>query len=805
MKVEIFDYKSYNKTLNFKSKQLLSYNEFMRIPINVRSKHDNRFSFLSLKDFKKQANSALKLKKRHSDLEELNREFFTKSLPKNCKEITSKLLKLSGYGAFLLPFLIDKKESEIEYLYSLAKKEDKKGEMRIPAIAFPFFSQISEEHLKALEPIILSKNKEGGWNYSPSYILDLSEKYDAKEIAIMSKMAEYKVNGLNLRNLAENPHLNHSEIVGKADLLNDLYGDKLQEIEFLSNINKENYFRAKIHKDNNKGAIGSSNYKTVEALIKKDANNASERNNTVFEKVIEDIQTSIKKDLNIFSAEDLDTAVKKVKEAVPNATDAQILRTMQKLTQFASYSSLSKIEKKLDNENVIRIFYKGGLNDIFSYFSRNKYILNLPFYKPVKLGGMFITKEDLNNTEFRDIAKEKSKFSDERFMILEGWSEGVNLFNDNNKLTEKTIEVLKKAKLKEEQKSEYTFNDTLKYVLNSDIENYLKNIGAKYFTVSFDSPATREVILEQMKPIVPKEQIITSTVKALANYYGEKSDKNDIEVKISEYYRDNLNVYSKQRMINVMKQLERKIYEHIDTKGISKDKLYIITPMDLDEPAKSYTIVNKMLAEVMDIPKERQIRTYNLMELPQLPDDAVLVIADDVIASGHSMTNAADYIYQAQRALKDKSILFCPITGAKEGVNYLEDTINALGRKDKDAVIYINDNIHSYEYTADFFIEKENPELNAKIFGQKGCAELGMCTTFPYMAPDNNSELSSYIVKYFTPTDECIKTQQKFLLSKISEDALYQEIFGKDKNDVEKISIVKRTMANILNRILCYL
>ena len=176
---------------------------------------------------------------------EENWQIFSEAIAPDCKEIARKIVELPEYSMDYLFCLVGKKKSELEYLYKIAKMQDITGEMRIPGCTLPFFTNISTEKLKLFEPLMLSKNDCHIWNYSPSFIMMLDERYNVHQIEIMSKLAECNVNGMNLRLIAENPHLNHKKTIEKAQTLKSLYGENLREIQFLSN-SQGNYLFADI-------------------------------------------------------------------------------------------------------------------------------------------------------------------------------------------------------------------------------------------------------------------------------------------------------------------------------------------------------------------------------------------------------------------------------------------------------------------------------------------------------------------------------------------------------------------------------
>lgn len=63
--------------------------------------------------------------------------------------------------------------------------------------------------------------------------------------------------------------------------------------------------------------------------------------------------------------------------------------------------------------------------------------------------GIIFSKNDLKNVELMKRLKDSKNnpsFKDVVFINLEGFTDGVNIFNDNKELLEKTVKILKEAK-----------------------------------------------------------------------------------------------------------------------------------------------------------------------------------------------------------------------------------------------------------------------------------------------------------------------------------------------------------------------
>jgi hypothetical protein len=191
-----------------------------------------------------------------------------------------------------------------------------------------------------------------------------------------------------------------------------------------------------------------------------------------------------------------------------------------------------------------------------------------------------------------------------------------------------------------------------------------------------------------------------------------------------------------------------------------------------------------MYSNIYGIPKDHNIKILDIKELNDYPKNSTFVILDDIIGTGASMIEAGEYMFKAREISDDKHILFAAITASQNGVEYLNYCIDTFGRNGKDKVIYPNKNTKDYSTVTDDFELNGNTELNKKVYEKSGHGSYGMCTAFPYMAPDNDSALAGHLLKFFLPDNHCIKTKPR-ALSEIEEQTYYYDIFGTDKEHIE--------------------
>ena len=265
----LYQYK-YNRPVVFKGFRVQSFEEFMGITADefVKNGHkiaDNASKFIKEKIPEEKVLNPLQ--ELYMEFQKENEQIFKSALKPEIVEIVQKFTDLPTYGNHLLPYFADKKRGDLQYLYELAKSKEILGEMRIPAPAFPVFSEIPYERLKMLEPVILSKNDMGLWNYDPDFIWYLDNKYSDKQIAIMSELTKYKVSGQNLRLIAEHPYLNHWSIVEKAKKINELFGKNLREIEFLSTSKGENYISIDVQQEYKDSVPDYMNFKRLYSRV----------------------------------------------------------------------------------------------------------------------------------------------------------------------------------------------------------------------------------------------------------------------------------------------------------------------------------------------------------------------------------------------------------------------------------------------------------------------------------------------------------------------------------------------------------
>ena len=714
---------------------------------------------------------------------------FANCIPEQNRAVATKFLDLPRYNEFMSPFFIDPKPVELEYLYSVASKKDGLGELRIPADYFPKFSKFSINNLKQLEPLLFHKNIFRQWTFPPEFFLGI-DKYTENQVDLINRLVNYKIEPKCAIQIAENSDLKWDKIVEKAESLNKIYPETLREINFFINKLGEKWLCAEIQLPPNKEKPQMLNYEEVFSKIDDDINPIERLNlKTDIDNLVENIYSKIAKNICKFGEKDLDRITTHLVNEVPNTDKREVLTVIQKITQFANYSSINPLAKKLKDLNIGIIGSYGELGPIFQYFHKYKNLLELSDAS-VQNGAFLVTKNDIKNPEYISFLKKVKDSPDIdriKFINLEGWSNGVNLLGDDTKLEKSAKRVLLNAKKLIAKNPDLTFDEAVSRVLNESLNTKFKELGLELTTISFNKPISKNTILEQMQPLASSKNIVASTIETVAkSFTNSKQDFKDLSKAIAMYYDETINVYSKQKIIESLKLLDDKINEFLIQKNLSREDLYFITPQ-LEGQRKSFDVINKMYQDLFNVPDSRMLKIKDLSELHDYSDNSTFVILDDIVGSGESMVQVGEYDISADAYLRGKHILFAPITASEKGINYIKDVISDMNRENNDFVITLKDNIINSQSTKlkslnDYF---NSTEYGKNAYGQDGYEMASQCTVFPYMSPDNNSELSTYLTSFFLPNLGGLKNQT-INSSKIKETIYYHDIFGTGKNNLMK-------------------
>ena len=667
----------------------------------------------------------------------------------------------------------------LKYLYFLASKVDLSGYNRIEYKYLEPFSQIELHKLKEIEPLLLSKNDLGLWNYSADFVLNFPS-LNKKQQTTLLNLVQCNVTPFSTKGIIENPDLNWDKMVDKAKAIKAHYKENLREIEFYSNTKGENFFLADVQLPGNDKPKWL-NYKRITIKMDDNVNPYARRNKrTPIDPLIEKLYSKLTGEMNIYSENDLNSDIRRIAGEVPAASNSEILTTIRKLTQFANYSSLPAMAEQLTKHGVTSFDDVGELHKYFQYFHDNKGLFKLAKSKEKR--GCIVTLKDLNDEKTFQSISQKVKENKLTLIHLEGFSEGINLFTDDRKLAARTVNILKKAKSVQLKNPELDFEDCVSYVLNNPIDSKLKENGLNAIRVSFDNPSTPAGILGQIQPVTPSKERIQTTIEAIADKYSTtKKEYKKLSNSIVEYFNSNTRIYSKQSMIESLKEMNNRIQDYLQEHNIPKENLYLIK--DKIGNVKSFDILIKMYKDLFNFPSNKIIEISDMKDLNEYPSNSAFVILDDIVGTGDSILSCGNYFISSEKINKDKFIIFAPIVWTKVGLETINGHILKHARNNNDTTICIDKNIFKNNSNCKIF---EYWYLNLKSLfipsgiNDKGFDEQALSISFPYMAPDNNSFVSANLLDLFLINKSCIKSKP-YTFDILKTRAEDYDIFGQEE------------------------
>ena len=495
----------------------------------------------------------------------------------------------------------------------------------------------------------------------------------------------------------------------------------------------------------------SSNNETIKfgkTIVSDVFESTGEDLNQVFERSINSIWRKIEEQSCTFTPQKLETAITEVKTVHPENSEEDILTVMQKLTQWANYSCFKPLTNEL-NDYDYKTTYKHSnnkLNDIFYYFLRRKRLCNLAsdnrtFYS-------FVSKNNL-----KDISKSQKEVE---FLSLEGFDDGVNFLTDDNKLAPLTNAFLSKVNELIHKKPNTSFNEAVDEVLNGKIKSTMLENNFYPNVISIENPPTRETILNQMSPIMPKSKdTIKKLIETVADLFEphDKKENELLKTRIAQFYEQKIDIYSKQRLINLMKDMQEKISTFQKERNLPTENTYYL----IYNHTKSYGIITQMFAKLNDIPENKIF--YSMDDAHTLPINSTIVILDDLAISGDSLNRI-----KTHNLRDDEHVLFCTLIAHENALETKSTAIKTSKRSNNDHILNIitqkdkkpetNEEISVFDY-----FNKNGYTFS--ILGDNGyetkAEQLGECTVLSYMSPDNNAQLSSFILSEFLPTKQAIK------------------------------------------------
>lgn len=480
--------------------------------------------------------------------------------------------------------------------------------------------------------------------------------------------------------------------------------------------------------------------------------------NPKFEESVDKIFAKVEAVTNTFTSEMLETIINSLKTSFPNRSEKEILSTIQRLTQWANYPSLEVVGNFIQQEGIKSPISLEGINPLFTYFQLSKGLL--PYNQYFRNSAFFVTKGTIN--EAISFSKNIDLEKKVKFINLEGFDDGVNLFTDDAKLESS----VKKALSFVEQNPQMSFSEAIDNYLNRDIVSKLQNIGASVTTLTRPTIIpNRKTIIEQMSPYKPKKEDIRLTFQKIGlNYADSIKEYHFLTNNMAKYFEDKLTIHTKQDLIDGLNKLNVLINKFAMDNNIEGKNIYYVIPRE-ESGFKSFDVITHMYKQQFNIPESQIIRLADMSYLDKYKEKSAFVILDDFVGSGDCYTSAANYnqsnIFVTSRNVH---ILYCPIIGYEKGLEHIKTNNILKGRTGLDHVLIPKENI-----IRDYNVNKAYSDLadsttGRYIAGFEGYQYEYACQAFPYMTPDNNTDLASIITRFFFPTLKPIKNCHQDLI-----------------------------------------
>jgi len=487
------------------------------------------------------------------------------------------------------------------------------------------------------------------------------------------------------------------------------------------------------------------------------------------------------------SEEDIENLIKEV-QFKTKADEKEVKEVLYNLTAFSGYQSFDIISETIKKHNIGQFGFRGGLlgsltkslsNCAIDYLIRNKKFCECRGEKiGIVLDNQTITAiENLKKSKSTNDKKNYKRFieyikdGDIIFLNLKGWDiktknngyKSANFLTGSGYLKDLAIETIDSLKSgKSEDEIYYSdFKERLYELIKGDVKKeklHFEDVYPKAKT----NIASKD-ILDNLKPKTITKEQIKAYIEAFSRYTQSKFDREYASPVFSKYLDEMTRAYSIDSLAVALKNLHEKIKKTAETLGEDESNLSYIVP----DVNKSFSIISAMYALVNNLSQEDFDNVYTVSERNKAKTKVVL---DDVSGSGTTEKKViCNYKFYQDEKIK---IIYAPVILCKKAL-------------DCPRSIYDYPSAHSYEVAMhdlseikDLLLSRDFPnpdglddtgidynqkldetiKRNFKILTKDdlktlfdkldtGYDDLSLSIAFPYMIPDNCSDLASLILK----------------------------------------------------------
>lgn len=697
--------------------------------------------------------------------------------------------KQTAYSYDTLKHLTNESNDKILTMFEIAtNKSEFSGMLRLGDNEIPQFLQFETERLKKLTPLAHLKNEDGVFIFKDEDLFACA-KLEEKQLAQVQEIAPFGFSPKQIFAIIQDETINKEALVKQLKKISAIFDDKLEDTQLIKTKDPNKYI---LRTKSNHMMKGSNDYKTIQILVNKDIepismstnisdlHSSKSKNALKYRMKVKDIHTKTQAQIQNVTPKDVEKMALTVAKHVKNSDEKEIYAVMQRLTQFASYDSLEQVQKEFSAGHCFCFDKQSRLNSIFNYLQLKSF-LDFDSIEDNKIAYILNNPEPSKLKEALSIGKENM-----HFMCLDAFDDGVTIFNDRDLLIRKTTDVLKRAKRIQRLKH-CTLDEALELTLNKNIRKLARENDITYTTIKTSGFATPEAIAKQLNAKAPTFNDIDSIIGSIAKEYAPRFSKSHTRLLMANYLNEVIDLYSPQRLVNILKNRKKLIEKKVQELGKSSEDIrYIILDSD-----KSYNLITHMYTQtnninprhVIKLDEPRFLAQANpLQNLCEKHPEKCFVILDDIFASGDSIIKHSQYDNFEPSTKKSANIIFSPISLTGHSKQKLQRLIKKNNRTQKDFIVveskqvkkatslpnlsfktFFSDlkkirNFEDFQNTIKSNIAKY---ITRKFLKESGYKKGLSCTLFPYMAPDNNSKVGGIFLSLFANAKESIKTTCK--------------------------------------------
>ena len=485
--------------------------------------------------------------------------------------------------------------------------------------------------------------------------------------------------------------------------------------------------------------------------------------------------------------DDIQNLIKEI-QFKTKANEKEVKEVLYNLTAFSGYQSFDKISEAIKKYNIGQFGLRGILlgsianslsNYAIDYLVRNKkfcehggkksaIVLDDQTLKAIE---NLKKSKDENDRKNYETFIEDINNGDIIFLNLKGWDiktinngyKSANFLTGSGYLKDLAIETINSLKSgKNENKIYYSdFKERLYKLTKDDVKKQKLHFEDVY--PQGKTNITSKDILDNLKPNTITKEQVKAYIKSYLQHTKTVFDKENVSCVLLKYLDEMTRVYSIDSLAVSLKNLHEKIKQTAEILGEDESNLSYIVP----DTQKSFAIISAMYALVNNLSQEDFDNFYRVSDKNKSKTKVVL---NDVSGSGATEKKViCNYKFYQDEKVK---IIYAPVILCQKALNCPRSIYDYPSAHSYEVAMYDLSEIKDLLLSRDFpnpdglddtginYNQKLNEAMdkNFKLLTKDdletlfnkidtGYDDLTLSVAFPYMIPDNCSDLASLILK----------------------------------------------------------